>query len=149
MGYAALHKKWNKVRDETGYRSGFEAKVAESLPEDFLYEPCSLPYPVSLTAHYKPDFVLPAQAIVLEVKGRFTDEDRAKMLRVKRSYPDLDIRILFQSLNAKLTKTLTHESWCKKNGFLCAKGPTLPDDWVNHKPTKKSRAAFDTIFTKA
>lgn len=149
MGYAALHRKWNKTRDETGYRSGFEAQVASSLPEDALYEPCSLPYPVNITANYKPDFVLPEQAIILEVKGRFTEEDRAKMLRVKRHYPDLDIRILFQSLTTKLTKTLTHESWCKKNGFLCAKGPSLPAEWLTHKPDKKSRTAFNAVFTKA
>jgi hypothetical protein len=141
-----LRAAWGKVHSETGFRSGYEVEVAKHLPSSALYEPHRLPYSITQVASYLPDWVLPEQAIVLEAKGRFTLEDRKKMLAVRNQYPDLDIRLLFQRSSQKVTKALTAEAWCKKNGFLCAQGPEIPLEWLKHKPSKKSRAAFDSHF---
>ena len=143
---AELFRKWNKAREATGFRSKFEATVAKGLPESALYEPCMIPYSMTVSARYKPDFVLPDQALLIEVKGRFTIEDRTKMMQVKRQYPDLDIRLLFQSCKQRITKLMTAEDWCRKMGFPCAQGPNLPEEWLMHKPTHAQRRVFDELF---
>lgn len=142
----AMFQKWNKVRKGTGFRSGFEAKVAEHLPPTARYEPCPIPYSMTVTSNYKPDWMLPEQAILIEAKGRFSLEDRTKMMAVKRQYPNLDIRMVFQAPRQRITKLMTAEDWCRKMGFPCTQGPTIPEEWLKHKPTKAQREAFDKLL---
>lgn len=135
---------YNKVRRETGYRSGLEVAIAESIQgEDFLYEGALIPYVVPSKHNYKPDFIMTKQCIVIEGKGEFTAKDRQKMLLVKKQHPDLDIRMVFSNPNARVdkkTKT-TYGMWCEKNGFPYAKG-VVPKEWRLHKPKAKQRAAL-------
>ena len=141
------YKAWAAVRNDTGFRSQFEADVSRSLPDDAArYEAVRIPYTVTTTRHYTPDWLLPRQAIVLEAKGRFTLEDRNKMLMVKAQYPKLDIRLIFQRLSQKVTKTMTVQDWCDKHGFPCCKGPAVPDAWLKHKPTAAGKKAFAALF---
>ena len=148
MSYSVKqYRQWADFRDETGFRSKFEQEVNARLQGiDARYEEKKISYEVLTTRFYLPDWILPAQAIVLEAKGRFTKEDRDKMLLVKRKYPDLDIRLVFMSLKEKVGRTATVADWCKKNGFPCCKGPEIPESWLNHKPSKASRKAFDSIL---
>lgn len=142
-------KAWAQVRRETGYRSGYEKDVAESLTEavpSARYEAATLRYEVRAWRRYLPDFLLPEQAIVIEAKGRLTTEDRAKMLHIKRQHPALDIRILLQNPKDKLTPRMTAGDWCEAAGFPFAKGPNIPEAWVCHRPSSTRRAAFDACF---
>lgn len=142
------YKRWASLRRNTGFRSQFEADIHAGLPEGSArYEAVHIPYKVVVQRRYTPDWALPTQAIMIEAKGRFTKADRDKMLLVKSQFPDLDIRLIFMSLTAKVTKTMTHEAWAKQHGFPCCKGPSLPADWLAHKPSKQQRAAFDAFVS--
>lgn len=142
-GRAAQYARWNEVRRRTGYRSRFEADIAETLKgTGAVYESARLPYSVTLTATYKPDWLLPDQCIVLEAKGELDKADRDKMQLIMQQYPHLDIRFVLQTPNAKLTKTVTQADWCEKTGFPWCRGPGIPDDWLKHKPGVRSRRAF-------
>lgn len=117
-----------------GVRSGLEQKVCEDLKArgvGYEYEQMKLKYIRPQSAHtYTPDIVL-ANGIILELKGRFTAEDRKKMLLVKSCHPDLDIRFLFSNSKTKLSKAskTTYSMWCEKHGFLyCDK--VVPEEWT-------------------
>ena len=98
-------------------RGGFEPQIVAFMDEndiDFASEPVKLDY----IMHYKPDFQLP-NGIFIEAKGYFPSEDRQKMLAVKKTNPDLDIRFIFQTPHRKCPglKTLTCVGWAEKHGF--------------------------------
>jgi len=138
-----------KTKAATGFRSGLEVTLAKDLENNnvpYTYESARLPY--TRPAIYIIDFALPEQAIIIETKGQFTPEDRTKMLRVKAEYPDLDIRLLFNNPNARISKTskTTYGSWCKKHGFPFEKGGILPSEWLSHRPNTKQREAFERII---
>lgn len=96
----------------------------------------ALPYqrPVS---HYHPDFTVMGPdgsvAFLVEAKGRFLSEDRTKLLLVKQQNPGTDIRLLFYRPTDKLSKSsaTTYAGWCEKHGFPWAKGPNIPEEWIN------------------
>lgn len=115
-------------------RSGFEAKIVEQLRErgvKFEYETLKLKYVVPEKTHtYTPDVILP-NGVILEIKGRLTAADRAKMLAVKRCNPELDIRFVFMRDNflSRASKT-KYSQWAEKNGFLwCIK--EITDEWTS------------------
>ena len=140
---AAQFARWNEVRRRTGYRSQFEADIAAALEgTGAAYESSRLPYSVTTTATYTPDWVLPDQCILIEAKGELGKADRDKMQLIRQQYPHLDIRFVLQTPNAKLTKTVTQADWCEKNGFPWCKGPGIPDGWLKHRPGVRSRRAF-------
>ena len=140
---AAQFARWNEVRRRTGYRSQFEADIAAALEgTGATYESARLPYSVTTTATYTPDWILPVQCILIEAKGELSKADRDKMQLIRQQYPHLDIRFVLQTPNAKLTKTVTQADWCEKNGFPWCKGPSIPDDWLRHRPGIRSRRAF-------
>lgn len=133
----------------TGFRSVLEVALAKDLDEksvEYTYESARITY--SKPAFYLIDFALPKQAVIIETKGQFTPEDRAKMLRVQAENPGLDIRFLFSNPNTRLGKTsrTTYGMWCAKHGFLFAKGGTIPPEWLQHTPTPKQKEAFERIF---
>ncbi|QXN67683.1 putative exonuclease [Vibrio phage VP41s3] len=125
---------------KAGFRSGFEHEFAKNCPVPYEYETERLPYPVTLTKHYTPDFILVKKdgtKMYLELKGRFTASDRTKMKRVKKCYPLLDIRMIFQMGTNRITRTskTTYMKWCEQNGipaYDCkGKTPHLPEEWRN------------------
>lgn len=115
------------------YRSTFEYNVAASCRKRKLkvkYEPHAIPFTVpAIIRKYTPDFTLP-NGIVIECKGRFTVADRKKMLWVRESNPELDIRLVFQNASVKLQKKgkMTYGDWATWKGFTWAEGD-IPDEW--------------------
>ena len=96
-----------------GYRSGLEIKIKDYLQENNVpvkYEQIKIEWEDLMYRTYTPDFVLP-NGIIIEVKGRFTSDDRRKHLAVKRQHPKLDIRFVFESSKRKLSKGSPTTTW--------------------------------------
>ena len=108
------------------YRSETEARVALQLPKGTRYEESKVPY----SLNYIPDFQLP-NGVILEVKGVLDAPDRGKMIAVKRSNPDLDIRFVFQHPTHRCIglKSKCWE-WAEKNGFPWCAADTIPSEWL-------------------
>lgn len=107
-------------------RNKFERKIHASLKRaklSFSYESRRIPY--VLSGHYIPDFIIdtPTGTLYIETKGYFRPEAKRKLVAVKRQHPELDIRILFYSLNKKYVK------WSEKYGFRWAVGK-IPKEWL-------------------
>lgn len=94
---------------------------------------------------YRPDFILEkldGTKMYIELKGKFTPENRTKMREIKKTYPDIDLRIIFQQSKNKLTKGAkkTYAQWATNKNYpyiCCNNGPAfLPDEWI--KELKKS-----------
>lgn len=108
-------------------RNKFESRTAKRLEVegvDFEYEVERLPYVIK--GFYKSDFTIRCKSgkkIVIETKGYFRPEDKRKMVAVRKQHPDLDIRILFYSLNKSYIK------WAEKHGFRWAVRE-LPTSWI-------------------
>lgn len=123
-----------RVRNKKSkYRSALEDKIVPgALARHAAYEPITLPY--TAEHRYKPDLVL-TNGIVIEIKGWFTPEDRAKTLRVLKAYPGLELRFVMQrpetTLNAR-SKT-TNAMWLDAHGIKWAKR-TIPDSWYTERP---------------
>ena len=114
-----------------GYRSGFERTLAASLKRrnaKFEYETLKLPYFIDHV--YNPDFILP-NGIIVEAKGKLTQQDRSKMIAVKKCHPNLDIRFVFMRGDNRLTakSKITYMQWATKNGFPAA-DEEIPDEWL-------------------
>ena len=123
-----------------GYRSGLEQKVAKQLDDlgiIYLYEPPTkkVQYTKPESYHkYTPDFVL-GNGIIVETKGRFLADDRAKHLLIKAQHPRLDIRFVFTRADASIgrgSKT-TCADWCRKYGFQYAE-KLIPEEWIREHP---------------
>ena len=118
------------------FRSGFEKRVyenAQGSKRKLDYEPQSPCISYVIPSRYIPDFRLP-NGVLVECKGYFDGRARAKMLRVKKDNPTLDIRMLFQRANNRLTKSpnsLTYWQWAEKHGFPWAEGDIIPEEWWN------------------
>jgi hypothetical protein len=129
-------KRWQDIAQPTGgYRSKFEAKVAENMGfQGVLFEYEGDTFEYTITKKYKCDFKLP-NGIFVECKGFFKPEDRTKHLSVRETNPELDIRFLFQS-NGKLNKAsnMRYSDWCDRHGFKFAVGTEVPEEWLREKP---------------
>ena len=113
------------------FRSVLEERIAKSFEKDnvvYLYEARSYSY--KLESKYTPDFFL-NNNIILEAKGFFKPADRRKMLAIKKQYPDLDIRFVFQRNNTLSKNSKTHYGdWCDKHGFPWCIYPNIPPSWL-------------------
>jgi hypothetical protein len=135
-----LYAATNKVRKETGKRSGLEVQIASHLVTsgaEFDEEKAipAVPYTSRRERKYHPDFRL-KNGIIIEAKGWFKPEDREKHLCIKYQHPELDIRFVFSNPKAKLGKRseTTYGMWCVKYGFRFAKG-FVPQEWISEPPT--------------
>jgi hypothetical protein len=102
---------------------------------DPRHEPLKVEYiQPARTAKYVPDFQLP-NGIIVEVKGRFSSDDRQMHRLIKVQRPDLDIRFVFTNPNQRISKKrpVTYADWCEKNGFKYAK-QRVPETWLREKP---------------
>lgn len=114
------------------YRSTFEEKVTKELTEagvGFKYEAMKITYQKKPSA-YTPDLIL-ENGIIVEIKGFFDSEDRAKHLLIKEQHPELEIKFLFQKSLTKIRKgsKTSYGDWCEQHGFDYAEG-TIPDRWL-------------------
>jgi len=133
-----LKKKIRKLK-KIRFRSGAEEKFASYLRDKkvfFYYEPKKFSYDIVEVRTYTPDFYIPEKDIFFEVKGFFSPADRKKMLLVKKSNPDLDVRMIFMSNNRinKTSKT-RYSDWCEKHGIKFHCGLNLPKEWMDEIST--------------
>ena len=121
------------------YRSKYEeitCALLDKLGVQFDYETVNLHYQVSEQRKYTPDVILP-NGIIIELKGRFTTQDRKKMLLVISQHPDKDIRMVFQRHTNTLFKgsKTTYSEWCNKNNIKWA-DKIVPIEWIAEAPKK-------------
>lgn len=127
---------------ETEYRSRLERKVADQLESEgvtFGYEKLKVSFTIpERTARYTPDFQ--CGTIILEAKGYFRKtSDRQRLIQVKESHPELDVRLVFQDANKPIYKgsKTTYAKWAEDHGFPWADKGTVPDMWI--KEMKKQQ----------
>lgn len=122
----------------------------EGLASDFLrtrekkfgyrtaYETELIPYHIE--SRYKPDFILTfasGHKRYIETKGYLDNNARRKMEAIKRLYPELDLRILFEKEQPiRKGVKLTYCGWAKKIGFIHAV-KDIPEDWLIDPIKKK------------
>ena len=102
------------------FRSKFEASFNKLTKGQLEYESVKLKYRIPESGHvYTPDFAIPGTNILIETKGRFSAQDRAKHLLVKAQNPDKRIILVFQNPNCTISKNskTRYSDWCKKNGI--------------------------------
>ena len=113
------------------YRSRWESRVALQLRRvAHEFEPRDKIIPYKLEHTYLPDFILES-GIILEAKGVFSPRDRAKHIAIKAQHPDMDIRIVFQNSEVKISKKsrTTYGEWCSKHDIQwCHR--LIPDAWL-------------------
>lgn len=70
----------------------------------------------------------------IETKGKFTADDRKKLLAVKEQHPNVVIYLLFQRAYNKLSpkSKTTYADWSEKNGFAWAdyNEHGVPEEWL-------------------
>ena len=131
-----MNGKQFKAALKHGYRSGLEIKVKDYLKErkvKFKYEAIKIEWEDLMYRTYTPDFIL-QNGIIVEVKGRFTSDDRRKHVAIKKQHPNLDIRFVFENSRRKLSKGAksTYATWCERNKFLYA-DRVIPEEWLKEK----------------
>jgi hypothetical protein len=116
------------------FRSKFEESIwdaAKRSRRNLEHEPHFIPY--IMRGSYLPDFIIKTKTgkdIYIEAKGYLDAGSCKKMLAVKHSNPDLDIRFVFQNANGKRNKRakLRNWEWAEKHGFLWHES-TIPLEW--------------------
>ena len=89
-----------------GFRSGLEETIAAQLEAEGIdpkFESIKLPFEEHKKRTYTPDFPV-TDRIIIETKGRFLTADRMKMLEVKKQYPHLEFRFIFNNSKARISK---------------------------------------------
>lgn len=133
-----------------GWRSGLEEAVGDSLKERkarYEYEPFVIPYvQPTKPRRYTPDYLLLANGIIIETKGRFVTADRQKHLMVKEQHPNLDIRFVFSNPKTRISKQsqTTYAQWCELKGFKYA-AKDIPDAWLKEPPNPKAVEAVKKL----
>ena len=127
-------KAYAKLKDSKNikFRSKLEENIAsllEGLGVSYQYESEKLSY--TIEHNYTPDFVLPNYTY-LEAKGYWSAEDRRKILNVKKSNPEIDLRMVFQSPYNKINKKskTTYAKWCEKHDIPWTSYHNIPLEWL-------------------
>ena len=108
--------------------------MLQSHKADYKYEVTVIPYIVPESNHkYTVDWTLP-NGILLETKGFLSDyQERNKYVLIKKQYPLLDLRFVFDNPNKLCGGTkMSHAKWAEKNGFVyCGiKDEDVIQSWV-------------------
>jgi hypothetical protein len=130
------------------YRNKLEVSVGEQLTAagiSFDYEGAKVPFVVpQRTAKYLPDFRV--GNIIIESKGWFGRgaKERQKLVFVRESNPELDIRIVFSDANKRIYKNspTTYAKWADDHGFQWSTKGVIPQDWI--KDLKRASGAKST-----
>jgi len=146
-----VHGKQFKAALKHGYRSGLEIKVKDYLKDKnvmFKYEAIKIEWEDLMYRTYTPDFIL-QNGIIIEVKGRFTSDDRRKHVAIKQQHPNLDIRFVFENSRRKLSKGAksTYATWCERNKFLYA-DRVIPEEWLKEKGVDKHPDLIEFPYEK-
>lgn len=137
-----------KRHNKSTYRSGLEDRTIELLNRSgvqYEYEPKwgRLAYTKpAKECVYTPDFYITTDSgkqIVVETKGIWDADDRAKHLLIRETYPELDLRFVFSNPKARIRKgsKTTYADICEGRGRGDYKGVTwkyagkaIPDSWL-------------------
>lgn len=108
-------------------RNKFETKIYKQLKRrriQFRYEAEKFAY--VLACHYTPDFIITTKTgkVYIETKGYLRPEHKRTLRAVKKQHPEIDIRILFYSINKRWIK------WAERHGFVYAIGE-VPKEWLD------------------
>ncbi len=79
---------------------------------------------------YTPDFPV-TKHLIIETKGRFLPDDRAKHLLLKEQHPNVEVRFVFSRSASPIYKgsKTTYAMWCDKHGFKYA-DKRVPEAWL-------------------
>jgi hypothetical protein len=106
-----------------GMKSMGEVRCAADMDKrgiKWMYEYEKLVYQHN-PQEYTPDFTLYADNdMLIEYKGKMTDETRKKLLSIKRSNPERRLCIVFEQPNNKLSarpNASRYWQWAEKSGF--------------------------------
>ena len=132
-------------------RSGLEQVVALQLKKagiSYGYETVVIPWEISETRRYTPDFLLP-NGIIIETKGRWVTADRKKLRHIREQHPDIDLRIVFSAPRARISKQskTMYYQMAERLGIPWAKG-LIPVEWLNEPKNMKSIRAIQALTTK-
>ena len=85
---------------------------------------------------YTPDFIL-AGGLIIEVKGRLTRRDRRVLCGVRKSNPDIDLRIIFDKDN-RINKGAKsrYSDWAASHDFLYSLKGKVPEIWTKTQKEK-------------
>lgn len=131
-------------------RSRFEARVVGDLERRgvaFEYEPRRLIWydegkrgsvckdcgseKIAWKRWYLPDLWLPEHGLWIEIKGKFTADDRKTIVGARREHM-IDLRMLFMRDNTLSRSSKTrYTEWCRKLGIVAAVGDSVPEEWLN------------------
>jgi len=124
-----------------GMKSIGEVRCAADMDRrgiKWVYERDTLRYQ-HLPQKYTADFTLiDNNDLLIEYKGKMTNDTRKKMLSVKRSNPDKKICIVFEKANNKLSSrpnSTRYWQWAEQNGFDWNE-MTVKEEWLNGYDTK-------------
>lgn len=119
-----------------GMKSIGEVRCAADMDKrgiKWVYERDTLRYQ-HLPQKYTADFTLIDNGdLLIEYKGKMTNDTRKKMLSVKRSNPDRKICIVFEKANNKLSSRLNstrYHEWAEASGFDWNEG-TVKEEWLD------------------
>lgn len=122
---------------ESDYRSRLEQRIAKQLEAEgveFDYETMKVSFEVpARKARYTPDFLPKRSRIIIEAKGYFrTTADRQRLIQVKESNPDLDLRLVFQDASKPIYKgsPTSYGKWAQDHGFPWSDKGTIPAAWI-------------------
>ena len=106
------------------YRSGLEQRVGDCLLAagiEAKHEVETLKYvQPEVTRKYLVDFQITQRPeLIVEAKGRFTSDDRKKMLFIRDQYPDRTIVMIFGRASNTISKASKTKycDWCDANGI--------------------------------
>lgn len=125
----------NKFRSK-GEAVFYSQCKAAGLEPDYENKNDVIEYIIPESKHkYNPDFTLQKIAggkMIIEYKGMWELADRKKHLELKRQFPNLDIRIIFEKPQNKIKKgsSTTYGAWCNAKGIKWA-AKKMPAAWIN------------------
>tara|TARA_Y100001973_G_C5199868_1_gene336800 strand:- start:1241 stop:1591 length:351 start_codon:yes stop_codon:yes gene_type:complete len=114
------------------FRSRLEERVSDllcNLGVKYEYEDHRIPYQIQ--HFYLPDFHL-ANGIFLETKGYWSAADRRKTKNIIEQNPQVDIRMVFQNENNRISKKskTTYAMWCDKHNIKHCQFTDIPISWL-------------------
>lgn len=133
-----MYKDRYREARKLGFRSGLEVRLAHEMDEkghQYMYEQHTIRYTMpEEEKRYTPDFFLP-NGIIIEGKGRWETADRKKIKLVKEQYPDLDLRMVFDNPNQRISKqsNTTYADVCTRLKIPFAK-KSIPEAWILEAP---------------
>lgn len=137
-------------RNAEGVRDGFDSDLERAVS----YANGSIPHNkvrvsyVTDPRRYTPDFILRIdddKAVLVEVKGLLTSDERTKYVQVKKNYQylaqqlgvkEVELVFIFQNasnkVNPKVKNSKKYGEWATVNGFRWTDEPFIPDDWFEY-----------------